>query len=442
VVVEWEDVRLISGRTPVRSWPTAQQVVQTDREGTMGTSNCDIIKTGRGNIIKAWTRGVPVEQGAREQLKKTADLPFIYKWVAAMPDVHFGMGATVGSVIATDGAIVPAAVGVDIGCGMTAVQTHLEKKDIGTLETLRERIERAVPHGRTHNGGPGDRGSWGTVPDDVLSHWEGLLLDGFKRLVEHDGGLNTGREVAQLGTLGTGNHFIEVSTDEAGVVWLMLHSGSRGIGNRIGTYFIRHAKQLMARYFIDLADQNLAYIPEKESDDALFSRYMAAAKWAQEYARVNRRLMMRKVLAAVGLGEYDHVPEWIDCHHNYVEKEKHFGKLVWVTRKGATRAGIGEHGIIPGAMGRQSFIVKGRGNPESFKSCSHGAGRLMSRTDARRQFSVRDHELATQGLACRKDGEMLDETPGAYKDIDAVMHAQRDLVEIEHTLKALICVKG
>jgi tRNA-splicing ligase RtcB len=408
----------------------------------MVVSNCDIIKTGRGNIIKAWTRGVPVEAGASEQLKKTADLPFIYKWLAAMPDVHFGMGATVGTVIATDGAIVPAAVGVDIGCGMAAVQTHLTKDDLGSLAKVRERIERAVPHGRTNNGAPGDRGAWGNPPEDVVSHWEGLLEDGFLRLLERDSSLRTDRELMQLGTLGTGNHFIEVSLDEDDHVWVVLHSGSRGIGNRIGTTFIRKAKQEMSRYFITLSDQNLAYIPERDSDDSLFARYMSAAKWAQEYAKVNRRLMMKRTLTAIGIGNYDHVPDWIDCHHNYVDKEKHYGKQVWVTRKGATSARIGELGIIPGAMGRKSFIVKGRGNPESFKSCSHGAGRLMSRTDARRLFSVREHELATEGLECPKGGDVLDETPGAYKDIDAVMKAQEDLVEVVHTLRALICVKG
>jgi tRNA-splicing ligase RtcB len=411
-------------------------------EDTMSVSNCDIIKTGRGNIIKAWTRGVPVEAVARAQLKHTADLPFIYKWLAAMPDVHFGMGATVGTVIATDGAVVPAAVGVDIGCGMSAVQTHLTKEDLKKPAKLRERIERAVPHGRTNNGAPGDRGAWGMIPDDVAGHWDGLLKDGFLRLLERDSGLRTDRELTQLGTLGGGNHFIEVSLDEDDHVWVVLHSGSRGIGNRIGTTFIRKAKQEMARYFIKLSDQNLAFIPERDSDDALFARYIAAAKWAQEYAKVNRRLMMKRTLTAIGFGEDDHVPEWIDCHHNYVEKEKHFGKRVWVTRKGATRAGIGEKGIIPGAMGRRSFIVKGRGNPEAFKSCSHGAGRLMSRTEARRRFSIRDHALATDGLDCPKGSNVLDETPDAYKDIDAVMKAQEDLVEVTHTLRALICIKG
>lgn len=408
----------------------------------MSTSNCDIIKTGRGNIIKAWTRGVPVEASAREQLKKTADLPFIYKWLAAMPDVHYGMGATVGTVIATDGAVVPAAVGVDLGCGMIAVQTHLTKDDLGDLVDVRRRIERAVPHGRTHNGGPGDRGAWGNPPGDVIEHWIALLRDGHGKLVKRDEKLETGREITQLGTLGTGNHFIEVSLDENRKVWFVLHSGSRGVGNRIGTYFIRQAKKEMSRYFIKLPDPNLAYIPERDSDDSLFARYMAAAKWAQEYAKVNRRLMMKRTIEAVGLGEVDHAPEWIDCHHNFVEKEKHHGHKVWVTRKGATSASVGELGIIPGAMGRKSFIVRGLGNTDSFKSCSHGAGRLMSRTDARKRFSVRDHELATADLECRKDGDVLDETPGSYKDIDAVMKAQEDLVEVVHTLRALVCVKG
>ena len=408
----------------------------------MNISNCDIIKTGRGSIIKAWIRGVPVESVAREQLKKTADLPFIYKWLAAMPDVHWGMGATVGTVIATDGAIVPAAVGVDIGCGMTAVQTHLTRDDLGKLSEVREHIEHAVPHGRTNNGAPGDRGAWGMIPEDVSEHWDGLLKDGLLKLLERDSGLLTGRELTQLGTLGTGNHFIEVSLDEEGKVWLVLHSGSRGIGNRVGTYFIRKAKQEMARYFITLADPNLAYIPERNSDDSLFARYMAAARWAQEYARVNRRLMMKRTVGALGLGEDDHLPDWIDCHHNYVEREKHFGHKVWITRKGATSARIGELGIIPGAMGRKSFIVRGLGNHDSFKSCSHGAGRIMSRTEAKRRFTIRDHALATDGLECPKGSNVLDETPGAYKDIDAVMKAQRDLVETVHTLRALICVKG
>jgi len=394
-----------------------------------------------GVPIKAWTRGVPFESEAEAQLRRVATLPFVHKWVAVMPDVHAGKGATVGSVIATSGAIVPAAVGVDIGCGMIAVETDLDAKLLpDDLKPLRLGIEAAVPHGRTDGGGPNDRGAWRDPPERVQKAWA-ALDPGYQELVKEHGRIGRGTSIGHLGTLGTGNHFIEVCLDERERVWFMLHSGSRGVGNRIGSHFIELAKQDMRRWFINLPDQDLAYIPEGSER---FGSYWRALKWAQEFARTSRALMMEATLEAARkiLPPFEVVGSAVNCHHNYVAREEHFGSEVWVTRKGAVRAGEGELGIIPGSMGAKSFIVRGRGNKESFCSCSHGAGRKMSRTQARREFSIEDHARATTGIECRKDADVIDETPGAYKAIEDVMTAQEALVEIVHTLRQVVCVKG
>jgi tRNA-splicing ligase RtcB len=396
-----------------------------------------------GVPIKAWTRGVQVEDVAKQQLRNLAGMPFIHKHIAAMPDVHWGMGATVGSVIATKGAIIPAAVGVDIGCGMIAQRTTLTASDLpDNLLGLRTGIESRIPHGRTNEGGPGDRGAWGdSLPEvaELDTHMWGL-----QEIVEKHPKIERAASRARnhAGTLGTGNHFVEVCLDLEDRVWIMLHSGSRGIGNRIGTHFIELAKQYMRRWFINLPDQDLAYFPEGSE---LYGDYRKAVHWAQGFARINRQIMMSAALEALS----EAVPkpfccdcEAVNCHHNYVSEERHFGENVLVTRKGAVRAGEGDLGIIPGSMGAKSFIVRGKGNRDSFCSCSHGAGRSMSRTEAKRRFTLADHIAATEGVECRKDEDVIDETPAAYKDIDAVMAAQSDLVEVVHTLRQVVCVKG
>ena len=409
----------------------------------MSERGYEVFEVEGGVPIKAWTRGVAVEDHARDQLSRLAAMPFVHKWVAAMPDVHVGIGATVGSVVPTVGAIIPAAVGVDIGCGMIAARTSLTASALPDhLFGIRDAIERAVPHGRTDHGGRNDRGAWRDVPAAVDEAWAGLSA-GYAAIVERHPRLGRGPERAQLGTLGTGNHFIEVCLDESDRVWVMLHSGSRGVGNRVGSHFIEKAREDMARYHIRLPDQDLAYLPE---GTVHFDDYLRAVGWAQEYARVNRELMMRAAVAAVratGLvPAFEASLEAVNCHHNYVSREHHYGRNVWVTRKGAVRAREGELGIIPGSMGARSFIVRGKGNPESFHSCSHGAGRAMTRTKARKVFTLDDHAKATAGVECRKDADVIDETPGAYKDIEAVMHAQRDLVDVVYTLRQVVCVKG
>jgi tRNA-splicing ligase RtcB (3'-phosphate/5'-hydroxy nucleic acid ligase) len=394
--------------------------------------------------IKMWTNGVPVEESAMAQLRNVASLPFVHRHVAVMPDVHWGMGATVGSVIPTRGAIVPAAVGVDIGCGMMAVKTNLTASDLpDTLAGVRSAIEAAVPHGRTDNGRENDRGAWGEPPEPVV-HTAASLLERLQEIAGEEKGLARAvrRAPYHVGTLGTGNHFIEVCLDTDQAVWVMLHSGSRGIGNAIGMHFIDLARKDMKRWFISLPDEDLAYLPQGSEH---FGRYIRAVKWAQDFARLNRETMMSATLAAMSsalsrpfaTGEHA-----INCHHNYVAMENHFGEDVWVTRKGAVRARTGDLGIIPGSMGARSYIVRGKGNPESFCSCSHGAGRAMSRAAAKKRFTLADHVAATAGVECRKDAEVIDETPGAYKPIDAVMAAQADLVEVVTELRQVVCVKG
>jgi tRNA-splicing ligase RtcB (3'-phosphate/5'-hydroxy nucleic acid ligase) len=403
----------------------------------------NIYKAESGVPIKAWTKGVPVEEAAQKQLFNVAQLPFIYKWVAAMPDVHWGIGATVGSVIPTKGAIIPAAVGVDIGCGMMAVKTSLNASQLpDDLHGIRVAIERAVPHGRTDNGGKNDRGAWQNPPQNVVDAW-GVLDERFKAIVCKYPKLNHPQRMNHLGTLGTGNHFIEVCLDQDQNVWFMLHSGSRGVGNRLGTFFIELAKEDMRQWMINLPDADLAYLPQGTEH---FKDYVEAVHWAQEYALLNRQVMMENIIAAVrNCGEvaaFEAHVEAVNCHHNYVTWEHHFGENVLITRKGAVRAREGDIGIIPGSMGARSHIVRGKGNAESFHSCSHGAGRAMSRAEAKRRYTVADHIAATQGVECRKDEDVIDETPMAYKPIDAVMKAQKDLVEIVHTLRQVVCVKG
>jgi len=402
---------------------------------------------GKNVPIKAWVKGVPLEDAALEQLRNVAALPFIHSHVAVMPDVHWGMGATVGSVIPTLGAIIPAAVGVDIGCGMMAVRTNIVADQLpDNLHGLRTELETAIPHGRTNNGKPGDRGAWGDVPAAVNTKF-GELSRGMNELIDrHPKIIKVGsamaRSVSHLGTLGTGNHFVEVCLDEENIVWVMLHSGSRGIGNAIGSYFIELAKEDMRKWFINLPDTNLAYFPEGTDH---FQDYIAGVSWAQSFATANREVMMAAALKAFEkFMKIDVTTDEtaVNCHHNYVSLENHFGKNVWLTRKGAVRARTGDLGIIPGSMGAKSYIVLGKGNADSFNTCSHGAGRAMSRGEAKRTFSLKDHIKATDGVECRKDLDVIDETPGAYKDIDAVMRAQSDLVWIIHTLKQVVCMKG
>lgn len=400
----------------------------------------DILQVAGGKPVKLWTDGVPVEDDARKQLLNTARMPFIFKHLAVMPDVHLGKGSTIGSVIPTVGAIIPAAVGVDIGCGMIAARTSLHARDLpDNLHGLRNAIEHAVPHGKTF--GKRDQGAWADVPAKADKAW-GQLAGRFKAITDKYPRLEKTNNRHHLGTLGGGNHFIEVCLDEADRVWFMLHSGSRGVGNAIGNLFIELAQADMRQHLANLPDKDLAYFEEGSRH---FADYVEAVEWAQDYARQNRELMMLAVVGAArkALGKpFEASLEAVNCHHNYVQREQHFGREVLVTRKGAVSAQKGQLGIIPGSMGAKSFIVRGLGNEESFCSCSHGAGRVMSRTKAKSRFTVEDQRRATAHVECRKDKEVLDEIPMAYKDIDAVMRAQQDLVEVVHTLRQVVCVKG
>ncbi|WP_416820372.1 RtcB family protein [Delftia tsuruhatensis] len=395
-----------------------------------------------GVPIKMWTKGVPVEDEARKQLENAARLPVVFKHVAAMPDVHLGIGATVGSVIPTIKAIIPAAVGVDIGCGMMAAKTTLRAEDLpDNLGPLRSAIEQAVPHGSVPRHRGRDPGSWENPPVSVDQVWA-TLADEFDLLCELHPRLANTNNRKHLGTLGSGNHFIEICLDEAGFVWFMLHSGSRGVGNAIGTHFIELAKKDAELHQRNLPDKDLAYF---EEGARYFGDYVRGVSWAQKFAMRNREVMMANLIATVRkviAKPFESHVEAVNCHHNYVQQERHFGQDVFITRKGAVSARRGELGIIPGSMGARSYIVRGLGNQESFESCSHGAGRVMSRTKAKKMFSVEDHIKATEGVECRKDADVVDEIPMAYKDIDAVMAAQQDLVEVVHTLKQVVCVKG
>jgi tRNA-splicing ligase RtcB len=325
---------------------------------------------------------------------------------------------------------------------MCALKTDLKASDLPDgLQAVRTAIEKAVPHGRTNDGGANDRGGWQDIPGHVANNWA-LLADEFREIVYKHPKIEKSNNIKHLGTLGTGNHFIELCLDEHQNVWIMLHSGSRGVGGRIGSYFIQLAKEDMRKWHINLPDMDLAYMPEGTQ---YFRDYIQAVDWAQNYARINREIMMEHTVAAIEkilrktiVGSL----AAINCHHNYVAKEKHFGKYVWVTRKGAIRARNGDLGIIPGSMGARSFIVKGLGNRDSLTSCSHGAGRVMSRTEAKKVITLKQHREALEGVECRNDGTTLDESPAAYKDIDAVMAAQSDLIEVVATLKQVLCVKG
>jgi len=400
--------------------------------------------------IKCWTEGVQLEDTARQQLINVARLPVVGPHIAVMPDVHWGMGATVGSVIPTRAAIIPAAVGVDIGCGMMAVKTDIQAADLdGKLPAIRSEIENTIPVG-----GPGARGSWSAsgwwkLPAPIVEVWSRDFANEYAEITAAHpliGGRNRpGFSYEQLGTLGTGNHFIEVCLDSTGVVWVMLHSGSRGVGNRIGMYFINKAKEQAIKLdrVVD-ADADLAWLSEGTQE---FTDYVKAVSWAQRFARRNREIMMGRVIEVLGRELERPIVEQeeaVNCHHNYVEMQPGLSDNLhtWLTRKGAVSAKEGELGIIPGSMGAKSFIVRGKGNKDSFESCSHGAGRAMSRGQARRTFTVEQHSLATTGVECRKDTDVLDETPGAYKDIDAVMAAQIDLVDVVATIKQVVCVKG
>lgn len=404
-------------------------------------SNYDVIDAGNGKIIKAWHRGVRVEEKAIQQLKNIAQMPFIYRWVASMPDAHWGQGSCIGTVLPTVGAIIPSAVGVDIGCGMIAVPLGIKRGDILNVAAVRAAIEKAVPNGRSDNGGKRDIGAWGEVPTHILAAWENEFAVPYSEIVAKNPGVEARNTFNQLGTLGTGNHFIELSEDKESNVWIVLHSGSRGLGNKIGSYFTTKAKELCAKWFINLPDPDLAYLVQGTPE---FENYIQAVKFAQQFALVNRALMLQAVIEAVQnvTGLSLNLGPVINTHHNYVAWEKHYGKNIMVTRKGAVRAQNGDWGIIPGSMGARTYIVCGLGNMESFCTCSHGAGRAMGRNEARKQFSVEQHAAATVGVECDKTADTLDETPSAYKDIEAVMAAQSDLVTPIVALKQFLCVKG
>lgn len=400
-----------------------------------------IHQTLRGAHVPVHIFTDDIDAQALRQLHNIASLPIVHPHVAAMPDVHAGIGATVGSVIPTRSAIIPAAVGVDIGCGMNAVRTTLTASELpDNLARLRSAIEAEVPVGFEQH-------EWSRVQGSRQARAVRPLGDRLARIVErHRGIAKMLRQfertwICQAGTLGGGNHFIELCLDEEQRVWVMLHSGSRGIGNVIGRYFISAAQKDMRRHQLQLPDADLAYLSEGST---LFDDYVDAVDWAQDYALLNRSEMMRRVLdvLATFAPPFRLDGEAINCHHNYIARETHGNEDLYVTRKGAISARQGELGIIPGSMGARSFIVRGKGNPESFCSCSHGAGRSMSRSEAKRRFNRFDLAEQTAGIECRKDGGVIDEIPAAYKNIDAVMAHQSDLVEVVHTLRQVVCIKG
>lgn len=384
--------------------------------------------------VKVWTHDIDL--ASIEQLRNVARLPFVFHHIAAMPDVHAGMGATIGSVIATKGAVIPAAVGVDVGCGMLAVRTNLIKEEFNdrALEVLMKEILNRVPVGREQRDKAQIRNQICEPFAEGLANILGQEPDMLKPMVKSDWR-------AQMGTLGSGNHFIELAADEENKLWIMLHTGSRGVGNTMASFFIKRAKELSKANGEILPDINLASL--KEGTDE-FNLYMKAVDWAQAYAMTNRQEILKDVLEAIQVlrPEAQLEGEIVNCHHNYVAQEKHYGEMVWVTRKGAIRAGLGEKGIIPGSMGARSYIVEGLGSEESFCSSSHGAGRKMSRTEAKKHFTVNDLKKQTDGVVCRKDEGVLDEIPSAYKSIEEVMQNQSDLTRTLHELKQVLCVKG
>lgn len=420
------------GQPPLKMWVGSKTITPA--------STYEEDEFGSFRTVKHEPVTIPdIEDEALTRAKNLQRMPFVSRnGIALMPDVHAGIGSNVGTVIATERAIIPAAVGVDIGCGMNAVRLSLKGSQLpDDLKTLRLQIERDVPTGRgVHSDNRIPKNKYSTTSMGYAEqHALEMVFGDLDRKMWP-------KAMSQVGTLGSGNHFIELCIDENDDVWVMLHSGSRGIGNMVGTYFINRAKEHMARYFVTLPDDDLAYLPEGTPD---FDSYIAAVGWAQEYALENRKVMMEAVIAALRR----HIPidfritqEAINCHHNYVEKENHFGRNMWVTRKGAIRARKDDLGVIPGSMGQRSYVVRGKGNVESYCSCSHGAGRVMSRTAAKKNFSLQDLIDQTQGVECRKEAEFIDEIPGAYKNIDEVMENQRDLVEVVHVLKQVLCVKG
>jgi tRNA-splicing ligase RtcB len=375
-----------------------------------------------------------LESNTREQAVTTSTMPFVFPHVALMPDAHLGKGATVGSVIPTLGAIIPAAVGVDIGCGMNAVRTQWSEEDVrdaGDLRGLREEIEAVIPLSA------GQYNTWLTDSAKVR----------VAELEEKAGhvGFDPDRYAAnwrlQLGSLGSGNHFCEVTVDETGTVWLFLHSGSRGVGNKIAQHHIKVAAELCKRWWIDLPDPDLAYLVE---DTEEFWAYIGELRWAQDFAAANREEMMDRMIGALEnhMGTPVVEAERVNCHHNFTEQERHFGKQVWVSRKGAIKAGLGDQGLIPGSMGTASYVVVGKGNRVSLNSSPHGAGRNYSRSAARRTFSHEQLREAMVGIEYRDTDAFIDEIPAAYKDIDQVMADAADLVEVRHTLRQIINVKG
>ena len=374
-----------------------------------------------------------IEREALKQVENTASMPFIFKHVAVMPDCHYGKGATVGTVLATTGAIIPAAVGVDIGCGMIAVKTPLRREDVRQPESVRRGIERRIPMSAGNN-------------NRKLTDTAASRVTELERLAVRDyTAIDPGWRLA-LGTLGGGNHFIELATDESGAVWVTLHSGSRGIGNKIGNMHIKRAQALARTKHVALPDNDLAYLEEGTPP---FEEYIGDVRWAQEFARLNRDEMMDRIMMELSwsiYGDASHTGELdlqrINCHHNFTQQETHFGRRVWVTRKGAIEARRGMWAMIPGSMGTRSYIVTGLENPMAFNSAPHGAGRRLSRTQARKRFTMNDLDAAMKGIEFRRSAVLLDEIPLAYKDIDEVMEHAKDLVEVKHTLRQFIDVKG
>ncbi|MFA5990458.1 MAG: RtcB family protein [Sphingomonas sp.] len=381
--------------------------------------------------IKTFIPWEEIEVEAQNQIKNTASMPFIFRHIAVMPDVHYGKGSTVGTVLATQGAIIPAAVGVDIGCGMIAVKTNLKKEQLGDLAKLRESIEKSVPM------------SMGRFNKKITETAQ-KRIDELEAL-PHTGEVK-GNWQEQLGTLGGGNHFIEICVDETETIWVTLHSGSRGVGNKVGNAYIKKAQDLCENMFVTLPDKDLAYFP---IGSKMFDDYLTDLHWSQHFALLNRDEMMDRVLKDISFavyGENGHQSEFeverINCHHNFTQIENHLGGNAWITRKGAIEASIGKKSMIPGSMGTNSYIVSGLGNEESFCSAPHGAGRKMSRKKASKTFNLEDLKKSMEGIEYRESSVLIDEIPGAYKDVEKTIEWAKDLVKVEHTLKQIINCKG
>jgi len=389
-----------------------------------------------GEKIVAFLPPESIEKEAMEQIKNTASVPFLFHHVAVMPDCHYGKGSTVGTVLATRGAIIPAAVGVDIGCGMIAVKTSLFKEQLGDLSKIRASIERSIPM---------SAGKFNNKITDTAQ----IRIEELEKLagdLDMDKKFGTNNWRYQIGTLGGGNHFIEICLDENETVWVTLHSGSRGIGNKIGMHYIGEAQKLCKSMFVSLPDEDLAYLPEGTQ---LFDDYIRDMRWAQHFALLNRDEMMDRVLKDLShhiFGENGHQKDFeidrINSHHNFTQQENHLGGNAWITRKGAIQASEGYRAMIPGSMGTKSYIVSGLGNKMSFNSAPHGAGRRFSRSKARQNFTMEDFDKAMEGIEHRRTDILLDEIPGAYKDIDEVMENAKELVKIDFTLKQILNVKG